>query len=61
LSKPQPSVMKRQREQAKRDRQRMKVERRAQRKDAAGKEVVEENEGVVTETPMETPAGPSAP
>ena len=46
--------MKRQREQAKRDRQRMKEERRAQRKDAAGKEDVEENEGLVVETPIDT-------
>jgi hypothetical protein len=48
--------MKRQREQAKRDRQRMKEERRAQRKDAAGKEGVEETESVVSETPIETQA-----
>lgn len=46
MSKPQPSVSKRQREQVKRDRQRAKAEKRAQRKNEIGTSANDDMDGI---------------
>ena len=51
MGRPQVSFLKRQREQAKREKQQMKLERRAQR---AAEPQTEEPEAVVAETPIES-------
>ena len=51
MGRPQVSFLKRQREQAKREKQQMKLERRAQR---AAEPQGDEPEAVVSETPIES-------
>ncbi|GAC1402132.1 MAG: hypothetical protein NVSMB68_16250 [Thermoanaerobaculia bacterium] len=55
MPKPRPSVMKRQREQAKRDKKAAKDDRRAQRKTEreSGVEVSDMEEAAIYETPLD--------